>query len=261
MGIRNSTCTALADSHDSQRKFYCRWLASTNNRGGASLVERVVDNRGGVCQQCDTEYQSLSQHWSLNQSCEYRSLSDHQREIIRGMLLGDGSLDANEHAYLRCGSKRQPHLEWLADELGWLSRGVTRESDDTYRLRTMGHPNLGRYWTWMSGPSTGYSLTPTAARVWHACDGALSFGGSSDVPRIAFAATSDAKRDAIAQLLAQRGFQPQIWDRRVALPRAKTKPWLNWIGDPSPGSEYKWCVDEASYRDARNSGETASQSK
>lgn len=211
------------------------------------MVERIVDQRGGVCEQCGGQFQSLSQHWSRSQSCEYRSLSDHQREIVRGLLLGDGSLEANNHAYLRCSSKRQRHLEWLSEELGWLARGVTYDSSETYRLRTMSHPNLGRYWTWMTAPSTGYSLTPTAARVWYACDGTISFGGASDVPQITFAATADAKRQAIGQLLAQRGFQPMIWDRRVALPREKTKPWLNWIGEPSPGSEYKWCTDEATY--------------
>ena len=99
-------------------------------------------------------------------------------------------------------------------------------SSDTYRFQTMSHPNLDRYWTWMEAPSTGYSLTPTAARVWYDCDGTLRFGGSSDVPQVVFTATADAKRAAIRQLLAQRGFQPMEWQRRVALPHEKTKPWL-----------------------------------
>jgi hypothetical protein len=215
------------------------------------MADRIVDQRGGVCAQCGTEYQSLSQHWSRSQSCEHRSLSDHQREIVRGLLLGDGSLEANDLAYLRCASKRLEHLQWVSDELGWLARGVTYDSSDTYRLRTMSHPNLGRYWTWMEAPSTGYSLTPTAARVWYACDGTLSFGGSSDVPQVVFSATADPKRAAIRQLLAQRGFQPMEWQRRVALPREKTKPWLKWLGESTPGSEYKWCTDEATYRQLR----------
>ena len=66
------------------------------------MAERIVDQRGGVCDQCGEDYRSLSQHWSLSQTCDYRSLSDHQREIVRGLLLGDGTLEANELAYLRC---------------------------------------------------------------------------------------------------------------------------------------------------------------
>ncbi len=215
------------------------------------MAEWILDRRDGICRQCSQQFQSLARHWSQSQQCEFRSFSDHQREIVRGLLLGDGSLESNDLTYLRCGSKRQRHIEWLADELGWLARGVTYDSSDTYRLRTMSHPNLGRYWTWMEAPSTGYTLTPTAARVWYACDGTISFGGASDVPQITFAASSDAKREAIAQLLAQRGFEPMTWDRRIALPREKTKQWLSWIGDPSPGSEYKWCTTESRYQELR----------
>jgi hypothetical protein len=203
------------------------------------MAERIVDQRGGVCDQCGGDYRSLSQHWSLSQTCDYRSLSDHQREIVRGLLLGDGTLEANELAYLRCASKRREHLVWLARELCWLVRGVTFDASETYRLRTMSHSNLQRYWAWMDAPATSYSLTPTAARVWYACDGTVSFGGSSTVPQITSAAKADTKRLAIAKLLDKRGFEPMTWDRRVALPREQTKRWLSWIGDPSPGSEYR----------------------
>lgn len=215
------------------------------------MAEWILDERGGTCSQCTRQFQTLARHWSENQQCEFRSLSDHQREIVRGLLLGDGSLESNDLTYLRCGSKRRAHAEWLAEELGWLARGVTVDAGDTYRLRTMSHPNLGRYWTWTEAPSTGYSLTPTAARVWYACDGTISFAGASDVPQITFAASSDAKREAVAQLLSQRGFEPLTWDRRVALPREQTKPWLNWIDDPAPGSEYKWCTTEEAYQNSR----------
>jgi len=115
----------------------------------------------------------------------------------------------------------------------------------------MSHPILGQYWPWTTAPTTDYSITPTAARVWYACDGTISFGGASDIPQITFAASADSKRHAIAQLLSQRGFTPLVWDRRVALPRDETQAWLNWIGEPSPGSEYKWCIDEEAYTQMR----------
>lgn len=66
---------------------------------------------------------------------------------------------------------------------------------------------------WMETPSTGDSLTPTAARVWYPCDETVSFGGASDVPQTTFAAMSDTKREAVSQLLIQRGFEPIVWDR------------------------------------------------
>ena len=119
------------------------------------MADCIVNQHRSVCNQCGTEYQSPSQHWSRSQSCEYRPLFDHQREIVRGLLLGDGSLEANDLAYLRCASKHLEHLQWVSDKLGWRARGVTCYSSDIYRLRTMSHPNLGRYWTWIEAPNPG----------------------------------------------------------------------------------------------------------
>ncbi|WP_225308184.1 hypothetical protein [Haloarcula sp. CBA1131] len=58
------------------------------------MTEWIVDTRGGVYHQCDTEYQRLAGHWARNQSCTYRDLDDTHHETIRGLLLGDGNLDA-----------------------------------------------------------------------------------------------------------------------------------------------------------------------
>ena len=146
---------------------------------------------------------------------------------------------------------RKHHLQWLAEELGWLASGVTLESDAAYRLRTMSHPHFDHYWTWMDAPSTEYTLTPTAARVWYACDGTVSFGGASDIPQLTFTVTADGRREALAELLAQQEFEPMVWDRRVGLTHHQTKRWLEWIGEPTPGSEYKWCTDESAYEAER----------
>ncbi len=104
----------------------------------------------------------------------------------------------------------------------------------------------------MEAPSTGDSLAPTAACVWYPCDETVSFGGAGDVPQTTFAATSDTKPEAVFQLLIQRGFEPIVWDRQVAPPRAKIKQRLNWIGDLSLRSDFKWCTNKSSYRDERN---------
>ncbi|WP_255518511.1 hypothetical protein [Haloarcula sp. CBA1131] len=42
---------------------------------------------------------------------------------------------------------QRPHIEWCHDKLGWFSRGITQDIEGTYRLRTVSHPTLGRYWT------------------------------------------------------------------------------------------------------------------
>jgi hypothetical protein len=42
-----------------------------------------------------------------------------------------------------------------------------------------------------------------------------------------------------------------VWERRVALPIDETERFLNWLGDPTPGSEYKWTRDRDAYRQRR----------
>lgn len=210
----------------------------------------IVDDRGGVCEQCDRSYQSLSQHWSRNQRCSYPAVTDSITEAVRGCLLGDGSLDSpNEGApALRISSMRRDHLTWVHEQLDWLSRGVTRDSRGAYRLRTMSHPLLGHHWTWNgTPPEDGWTLTRPMARIWYACDGSLEWPGHSDRPRIQWTISDDGKRAAIQRVLEERGYEPMEWERRLALPIDATEQWLGWLGSPPPGSEYKWCTDRERY--------------
>jgi hypothetical protein len=107
--------------------------------------EWIIDARERTCEQCGTDYRSLSQHWVKALDCDYRSLSDHQHETVRGLLLGDGSLGGRKSPNIRVESVRRAHIEWLHGELGWLSRGVSRYDKDgatVYRCNTMSHPDL-----------------------------------------------------------------------------------------------------------------------
>ena len=214
------------------------------------MSEWVVDHRGGVCQQCDGKYQRLAAHWARNQSCTYRELDETHHTTIRGLLLGDGNLDNPNDGppALRIASKRCPHIEWCHDQLGWLSRGITEDTEGTYRLRTISHPAFGRYWTWMDGPPTeGWELTRPIARCWYACDGGLEWPGTSSQPRAQWTITDDSKRATCAQKLREQGYDPMVWDRRVALSFDETEDFLTWLGEPTLGSEYKWELEYEAY--------------
>lgn len=69
--------------------------------------------------------------------------------------------------------------------------------------------------------------------------------------QITFAATAATKRAAFRQLLSQREFDSPVWECRAALPRSKTRSWFNLVGEPSPGSDYKWWMEDATFRQAR----------
>jgi len=101
-------------------------------------------------------------------------------------------------------------------------------------------------------PADGWDLTRPIARIWYACDGGLEWPGDSDRPRAVWTITNDDKRAACAQQLRERGHGVMVWDRRVALCFNETESFLEWIGEPTPGSEYKWTVGRNSSSRRRN---------
>ena len=209
--------------------------------------EWIADAREQVCRQCGRQFRSLAKHWGRSAECTSRELSDHQHEIVRGLILGDGSLGGRETANLRVASVRRVHVEWLHDELGWLSRGITRfEHADTerwvYRLATMAHADLGRYVAWQEAPpKAGWELSRPVARVWYACDGSLSWSGrETSIPQVSFAAGDDRKCAALVAALERAGFEAHGWKRRLGLATGDVGAWFAWLGDPPPGSEHKW---------------------
>jgi hypothetical protein len=122
------------------------------------------------------------------------------------------------------------------------SPGIKRTVRGVYRLQTMSHPELGGYLSWRSAPpASGWRLTRQAARVWYACDGSLSAAGrDGGTSQISFAAMDERKRHALVAALGRAGFTASSWRRRVGLSAAAVGEWLDWVGEPTPGSEHKW---------------------
>ena len=223
------------------------------------MSDWVLDARDGICEQCGREYRSLSSHWAKNQTCTYPDLADELTEIIRGCLLGDGSLDNPNDGppALRISSMRREHIRWIHEQLDWLSRGITRDSRGAYRLRTLSHPVFHQFWTWMDAPPIdGWTLSRPTARCWYACDGGLEWPGTSTQPRATWTITDDTKRAACKRVLRERDYDPMEWERRLALSFDETERFLEWLGEPTPGSEYKWALDRDEYERQRENIDT-----
>ena len=74
----------------------------------------------------------------------------------------------------------------------------------------------------------------------YACDGELVFPGNSTLPRATWTITDDGKRQACEQALVEQGYEVMMWDRRLVLPFGEAERFLQWLGDPTPGSAYNW---------------------
>ncbi len=52
--------------------------------------------------------------------------------------------------------------------------------------------------------------------------------------------------------LAEQGYDVMAWDRRLALPFEETAQFLEWLGEPTPGSEHKWAIEHEEYERRRD---------
>lgn len=126
---------------------------------------------------CGSEYERIAQHWAFNPS-HRPELSQRQYELCSGMLLGDGCIvnDAQEAA-LVVEMKNREFIDWLDEELGWLSNGYTEKKDELARLRTLAHPELtelrGWYWAGEKVFPQQLELTSTMFEMWYVSDGTL----------------------------------------------------------------------------------------
>jgi hypothetical protein len=149
---------------------------------------------GEICPECGAEYQRLAMHWNRS-DCPYPTVGERRREILRGVLMGDGDLhgrrDTNHHFRVRMTSRA--FLDHLDDELGVLSKGVylarsaseqvetarqnqrdgrdgfevvnPGEYSDLYGLRSCSHPELNDLRRWYDGSEKRFppdlELTPS----------------------------------------------------------------------------------------------------
>lgn len=232
------------------------------------------------CPNCNFIYKKsgLSKHWS-GQQCSYPTYTDQQDDIIKGLMLGDGGLHRyNNHPIMYVSSTNRNFLEWVENEMGVLCTGnynvVTEEDhlryaedhgtlqDDseykkTYIIQIRAHPHLDQYSDWY-GEKNGrqvvkdvpeIDISPIMAKVWYCSDGHMSFdendGGHSVLTSENFSTHNE--RLANSFIGGDFGFHTEydgVPDACIKFNRSGTQKFLNWIGEPIDGFEYKWCSED-----------------
>lgn len=161
-----------------------------------------------ICEQCEREYKEIAKHWSMSPSCDHPSFTEHQREIITGLLMGDGSIDrgrGGRNPKLECEMINPNYLEYIDTQFGIFGNGVslhrTAEENakqcrdrgfspdakeenysDSYRWRSVSHPELEEFANWYSTGKKVWpddiELTPTVLKHWYCGDGNWNNNGS-----------------------------------------------------------------------------------
>jgi len=203
------------------------------------------------CPTCGSEYQNLASHWSRS-SCDYPDLDPWKIETIQGMLLGDGCITHGpKNAFFVTSMTNRLFLEYLNEELGWLTDTIHQHdsqqtgSKPQYRLQTMAIPHFNtmkdRWYSDSQKRIPKDTLTKREVKLWYVCDGCMAW--SEDVnrasPRFSIVTLHD-DRDVLIKTLRDNGISAVKRSESVAVPADGTDAFLQWLGDPLPGFEYKW---------------------
>lgn len=202
-----------------------------------------TDDGNVVCEQCGNEYKKVATHWVQSKSCNYPELDQLRKDILVGSLMGDGAIQdkemENQSIKVNWSSKEQ--CQWLDEELGWMSTGVTlvqtaeeaaeknggtdfngstvssdpADWSDAYRVRARSHPFITEMTTGWYGDS-GYEkkvwpediyLSPTVLLLWFVGDGSYKNDGTNR--RIAIALNNEEGNEEKIDQYFQRVDQPE----------------------------------------------------
>lgn len=76
--------------------------------------------------------------------------------------------------------------------------------------------------------------------MWYVCDGWLA-QENDHRPRVMIKATNEADREKyLQQLFTKCGFDPHFTRTELQFTADETEQFLEWIGSPPPGFDYKW---------------------
>lgn len=229
------------------------------------------------CPKCEETFSYVGNHWRYNDS-HRPTLSQHQREIITGLLMGDGSLDSRSgNPILTVEMTNKQYLEQIDQKFGVLSTGVKhkcsaeraaeRAKDSPsgfkvsgnpdnynakYRLRTRSLPELSE-WDWYDSGSKVWpediELTPTVLKHWYAGDGSINNNGHRFYIELHCTNEADNK-EKVESYFSDIDIEISRWrddgedseHRRCAaiFNKQRSKQLLDYMGEPPSGFGYKW---------------------
>lgn len=244
-----------------------------------STDEPILESDGRVtCHQCGTTYERPGYHWS-NGSCDYPSIPDVKSSQVLGMMLGDGTLRTHTSSpFVQSYMINKPFLEWLDDQLAWLSTGVSLyrtaehsaqlsrdngypDADeanyhDVFVMQTRTMPQFERYVSWYENSDrkqypAELTLTPIDANIWYVCDGSLNWDRRYPNARpyaTVGVSTETQTSETVLGMFDRSTFDhiPQVDENTVRFSVDETEDFLDWIGVAPDGFEYKWETDSLS---------------
>lgn len=205
------------------------------------------------------------------QLTERINLSNIQKEVLYGALLGDGSLIKHKNginAHFCYLSKSKQHVEYVANFFKeyWSGEGIkdssyidNRTNKEYYRSKVRTYTNscfTEEYYKWyINGQKhlpNDLKLTPLTCLIWYMGDGGICHGNRSEYiklstqcflkeeqEKILLPQLSDFEATLMKADIGSDGIQQYF----IYIPHRKEKDFLNYIGKcPFTDYEYKWNI-------------------
>jgi hypothetical protein len=215
---------------------------------------------------------NIGLHWSNNPNCSSPEPSKYKKEIIKGLLMGDGTLNdvSGDSPFMQVNMINREFLEWVSDELGVFGLDVRmhKDSEEQFRLSSENFDNLKksnfndiyslqtRCFDWMKDFRSWYtdsgktfpkdlSLTSISAKVWYVCDGSVHYYTDSSNAHIQISASNERNNyDNINRMWNEVGFDVRLGESssNFRFTVSESEDVLEWFGEPLPGFEHKWVI-------------------
>lgn len=193
--------------------------------------------------------------------------------MVLGLLLGDGSIPTQPdgtNGVFHVSMVNRQFLEWYDHRMGVFTTGVSlkktaeelaennRKSGfspnaraenyhDMYTVWSRGHPYFTHLRKWYESGTKripdSLELTPEIAKFWYISDGCLDVNRDR-TPRATIRVRTEADRsEFLLDLFRSHGFDPRFQRGEIRFSCAESPAFLDWMGNPPPGFEYKWVLD------------------
>jgi hypothetical protein len=206
------------------------------------------------CHNCGDDFSSggLSRHWNFGSVCDYPELTEHQRDVFKGILMSDGYVD-NTHSYPRItiDMVSTNYLNFLYEKMKPIfsePREVSKGSGSVqkiYRLRTRAMPCFDEFDSWYdSGEKVwpNFTINTTVFKHWYCGDGTLDTRRGRPAASISMSNESE-NIDKVREMFegSEVPTPSFIQDGEVAyFDVDKTEKLMAELGDAPPDFDYKW---------------------
>lgn len=201
------------------------------------------------CHDCGGLFLNIGHHIS-NSSCNFYNISDHEKNMYIGILMGDGSIVQREitphFVVSMSGGSGDEFTKWLQEQITITSKRIEKRLDNSnhktvYSLRTHSHEYFNNLAEWYNSGRKLYpnklSLTPTILKMWYVSDGSLSNSGP-----IFTCWNESHRKDFLLSLFEDIGLSVtwQSANNDIYIRKESQDNFFEYIGEPVPGFEYKW---------------------